>query len=167
MTHTSLVGLAAGSFDPVTLGHMDMFRRALLLVDKLVIAVASHATKQALLSPEDRCALLKSACAEWPGAERVQVCFFDGLVVDLARAHKASVIIRGLRNSSDYEYEASMANMNRALYQECDTVFLAARGEYAAISSTLVRQIAAMGGDVSPFVPPAVLSHLQQKKHKK
>lgn len=151
-------GLYPGTFDPMTNGHIDIIRRSLALVDHLVIAMGINATKVPLLSFEERVALIESEIgpmAKKLGA-KISTISFSGLVVDAAEAHGANVIIRGLRGSVDYEYEAQMVGMNRTMKPNVETVFLTASPETQFISSTLVRQIAGMGGDISRFVPKRV-----------
>jgi len=151
-------GLYPGTFDPMTNGHIDIIRRALSLVDHLVIAMGINATKAPLLTFDERVALIDSEIgpmAKKLGA-KISTVSFTGLVVDAADAHGANVIIRGLRGSVDYEYEAQMVGMNRVMRPKVETVFLAASPDTQFISSTLVRQIAGMGGDISPFVPKRV-----------
>ena len=144
--------LYSGSFDPLTFGHLDIIARAARMFDSVIIAVGSHHTKTALLSLDQRLELLE---AEVNALNIANVTYstFDGLVVDAARAHGAGVIVRGLRNTSDYDYEVQMAAMNAALADDVDTVFLAASPQTSFIASSLVKQIAAMGGDISSFVP--------------
>ena len=147
-------GIYPGTFDPMTNGHIDIIRRSLALVDHLVIAMGINATKSPLLSFEERKLLIESEIA--PIAKKlgakISVVAFSGLVADAADEHNASVIIRGLRGSVDYEYEAQMVGMNRVMNPKVETIFLSASPETQFISSTLVRQIAAMGGDISNFV---------------
>ncbi|MDR3500094.1 MAG: pantetheine-phosphate adenylyltransferase [Parvibaculum sp.] len=152
------VGLYPGTFDPMTNGHLDIIRRALTLVDHLVVAIGVNATKTPMLSFEERAALIEAEAgpvARKLGA-RITTASFSGLVVDAADAHGANVIIRGLRGGIDYEYEVQMVGMNRTMNPRVETVFLAASPETQFISSTLVRQIAGMGGDISAFVPKRV-----------
>lgn len=151
-------GLYPGTFDPMTNGHIDIIRRSLALVDHLVIAMGINATKVPLLTFEERVALIESEIgpmAKKLGA-KISTTSFSGLVVDAAETHGANVIIRGLRGSVDYEYEAQMVGMNRTMKPNVETVFLTASPETQFISSTLVRQIAGMGGDISRFVPKRV-----------
>lgn len=159
------VGLYPGSFDPVTLGHVDIVRRAARLVDRLVIAIGTHHDKHPLFSAEERVALAKTVLA--PVAEEsalgLEVTTYDSLTVDAARTNGATVVIRGLRDAGDFDYEMQMAGMNAALAPEIETIFLASSPDTRHIAASLVRQIAAMGGDVSTFVPPVVASALQQK----
>lgn len=152
------IGIYPGSFDPLTNGHIDIIRRALTLVDHLVVAIGVSASKTPFLSLEDRCAIIEAEMgpiARKIGA-RLSTTSFSGLVVDAADKHKATVIIRGLRGAVDYEYEESMVGMNRIMNPKVETVFLSASPETGFISSTLVRQIAGMGGDITPFVSKRV-----------
>jgi pantetheine-phosphate adenylyltransferase len=151
-------GIYPGTFDPMTNGHLDIIRRALTLVDHLVVAMGINATKAPMLSFEERAALIEAEAgpvAKKLGA-KITTASFNGLVVDAADAHGANVIIRGLRGGIDYEYEVQMVGMNRSMNPRVETVFLAASPETQFISSTLVRQIASMGGDISRFVPKRV-----------
>lgn len=152
------VGLYPGTFDPMTNGHLDVIRRALKLVDHLVIAIGVNATKTPLISLEERFALIEAEAgpiAKEVGS-KISTASFSGLVVDAADAHGATVIIRGLRGAVDFEYETQMVGMNRVMNPHVETIFLAASPETQFISSTLVRQIASMGGDIAPFVPSSV-----------
>lgn len=159
------VGLYSGSFDPVTFGHVDIVRRAAHLVDRLVIAVGTHHDKHPLFSAEERVKLAEEVLqpiAKETGMS-LEVRTYDSLTVDAAKAAKASVVIRGLRDAGDFDYEMQMAGMNAALAPEIETVFLASSPGTRHIAASLVRQIAAMGGDVSTFVPPFVAAALKQK----
>lgn len=152
------IGLYPGTFDPVTLGHLDIIERAMALVDRLVIGVAINRDKGPLFSLEARVAMLQAECAkitERRGGEIV-VHPFENLLIDCARDVNASVIIRGLRAVADFEYEFQMVGMNRALDPQIETVFLMADARRQAIASKLVKEIARLGGDVSKFVTPAV-----------
>jgi pantetheine-phosphate adenylyltransferase len=157
--------LYAGSFDPVTIGHLDVVRHAVRLADKLVIAIGVHPGKAPLFSHEERLAMLVETCA--PIARQAKCDFdcitFAGLVVDAARENGATLLIRGLRDASDFDYEMQMAGMNEAMAPEVQTVFLPASAAVRPITATLVRQIAGMGGDVSAFVPAAVVARLNKK----
>jgi pantetheine-phosphate adenylyltransferase len=149
------IGFYPGSFDPITFGHLDIIARSARIVDRLVIGVGVHAGKKALLSSDERTALIEQACKpviEHTGL-RVTVVPFDGLAVNAAKAAHASVVIRGLRDSTDFDYEVQMAQMNGALAPELETVFLAASPATRMISASLVRQIAKMGGDTALFLP--------------
>ena len=158
MTRT---GLYPGTFDPVTCGHIDIIHRAGVLVDRLVVGVARSEDKKPLFHVDERVAMLREATA----AEElvIEAVPFDGLLMQFAEEVGACVLIRGLRAVSDFEYEFQMVGMNRAISDDIQTVFLMAGAEYQAISSRLVKEIARFGGDVSRFVPPAVLARLQQE----
>ena len=149
-----------GSFDPLTNGHVDIILRSAHLFERVVVAVLVNAEKQPLFTPEERVTIIRDVFSEYPN---VEVDTFDGLLVDYARRRRASAIVRGLRAVSDFEYEFQMALMNRRLWDGMETVFLAPDLEHSYLSSSLVRQIAQLGGDVSPFVPENVLRRLQQR----
>lgn len=156
------IGLYPGTFDPLTLGHIDIIQRAVALVDRLVIGVAINRDKGPLFSLEDRVAMIEAECAEIAanvGGEIV-VHPFENLLIDCAQDVGASVIIRGLRAVADFEYEFQMVGMNRALNSEIETVFLMADARRQAIASKLVKEIARLGGDVSKFVTPQVRAAL-------
>jgi pantetheine-phosphate adenylyltransferase len=159
------VALYAGSFDPVTNGHLDVVRQAARLADRLVLAVGVHPGKQPLFSPDDRLAMLEETCGPLARAQGCEFSCttFDDLAVTAARRAGASMLIRGLRDGSDFDYEMQMAGMNGAMAPEVQTVFLPASPLVRPITATLVRQIAGMGGDVSEFVPDAVASRLRKK----
>jgi pantetheine-phosphate adenylyltransferase len=149
-------GFYPGSFDPVTYGHLDIIARAARLVDRLVLGVGVHHGKQALIAADARIALLESVTrpiGEHAGV-KISVVTFDGLAVDAARISHAGLIIRGLRDASDFDYEVQMGQMNAALAPDIETVFLAASPATRMIASSLVKQIARMGGDVTAFLPP-------------
>lgn len=153
--------LYPGSFDPVTNGHVDVLAQALDLADRVVVAIGIHPAKAPLFDFEERGAMIREA-VERLGAtqERVAVVAFRGLVVDAAREHGASILIRGLRDGTDLDYEMQMAGMNGAMAPRLRTVFLPASPAVRHITATLVRQIAQMGGDVAPFVPDTVAARL-------
>jgi pantetheine-phosphate adenylyltransferase len=157
--------LYAGSFDPVTNGHIDVVRHAAALADRLVLAIGVHPGKAPLFTAEERLAMLERTCG--PIARRAKCklsCItFSGLVVDAARKAGATMLIRGLRDASDFDYEMQMAGMNEAMASDIQTVFLPASPAVRPITATLVRQIAAMGGDVSAFVPTSVVGRLKKK----
>ena len=157
--------LYAGSFDPVTNGHLDVVKGACRLADKLVIAIGVHPARQPLFSSEERMAMLKEACTPLAAAEKTALEFitFDDLVVDAAKRSGATLLIRGLRDASDFDYEMQMAGMNGTMAPSIQTVFLPASPTVRPITATLVRQIAGMGGDVSAFVPAAVAKQLKAK----
>jgi len=145
-----------GSFDPVTIGHLDVIGRAAELYDGVVVAVGSNISKNALFSPVERVAMLRESCRQWPA---VSVTLFSGLLVDFCAANDVDVIVKGLRSGADYDYELAMAQMNRKL-TGVDTAFLPTAPDLAYVSSSLVREVASLGGDVSPFVTPAVLARI-------
>lgn len=150
-----------GTFDPITLGHEDLVRRASILFDRVVVAIADNpASKAPLFSTEERVAMAASALAD---IDNVAVTGYTGLTVDYAREHGLRVIIRGLRAVSDFEYEFQLANMNRHLTDEVETAFLTPTEKYMFISSSLVREVAELGGDVSEFVSPQVKKALLQR----
>jgi len=155
----SRIAIYPGSFDPITRGHEDLVRRSLVFADRVIIAVAVNATKQPLFSLEERVALIRKALAH-PG---VEVQSFEGLLVDFARKVGASLLVRGLRAVSDFEYEFQMALMNRHLAPALETVFLVPAFDLTYLSSSMVREVARYGGDVSQLVHPAVLQALKHK----
>ena len=159
------VGLYPGSFDPVTYGHVDIVRRAAHLVDKLVIAVGTHHDKHPLFTAEERVKLTSEVLT--PVAKEIGlklvVTTYGNLTVDAAKDAGATVVIRGLRDAGDFDYEMQMAGMNQALAPEIETVFLASSPEARHIAASLVRQIAEMRGDVSSFVPKVVTAALKKK----
>ncbi len=159
------IGFYPGSFDPLTLGHMDIIQRAANFVDRLIIAVGVHHGKKPLFSIQDRVAMIEVEAAQVAtktGTE-IDVQTFDKLTVDAARAVGANVIVRGLRDSGDFDYEMQMAGMNGAMAPDIETVFLASSPPVRHIAGTLVRQIASMGGDASSFVPDSVAVRLADR----
>ena len=162
MAHT---GFYPGSFDPLTIGHMDIIERAANFVDRLVIAVGVHHGKKPLFSIEDRVVMIEAEVVQLvkkTGTE-IDVQTFDKLTVDAARTVGANVIVRGLRDSGDFDYEMQMAGMNGAMAPDIETVFLAASPQVRHIAGTLVRQIASMGGDAGSFVPESVAARLSDR----
>ncbi|MEL6533624.1 MAG: pantetheine-phosphate adenylyltransferase [Pseudomonadota bacterium] len=157
--------LYPGTFDPITLGHMDIVKRACRLVDKLVIGVAINQDKGPLFSLQERVAMVEAECADLARETGVEIVAhpFDNLLVHCARDVGAQMIVRGLRAVADFEYEFQMVGMNRKLDPDIVTVFLMAEAHNQAIASKLVKEIARLGGDVSPFVPPAVARALVDK----
>ena len=157
--------LYAGSFDPVTNGHLDVVRQAVRLADRLVIAIGVHPGKAPLFPTEERLAMLQETCAPLAREAKCELsCVtFSDLVVEAARKAGASILIRGLRDGSDFDYEMQMAGMNAAMAPGVQTVFLPASPSVRPITATLVRQIAGMGGDVSAFVPGPVAARLKKK----
>jgi pantetheine-phosphate adenylyltransferase len=157
--------LYAGSFDPVTNGHIDVVRHAVRLADRLVLAIGVHPGKAPLFSADERLAMLEETCAPLAREAKCELsCItFSELVVAAARKAGATLLIRGLRDASDFDYEMQMAGMNEAMAADVQTVFLPASPKVRPITATLVRQIAGMGGDVSAFVPASVAARLKQK----
>jgi len=149
-----------GTFDPITLGHEDLVRRACRLFDKVVVAVAANPGKEPMFSLEERVELARAVLS---GVSNVEVCGYEGLTVDFARDNNLQVILRGLRAVSDFEYEFQLANMNRHLTDEVETAFLTPTESYTYISASLVREICTMGGDISEFVSPKVSTALMER----
>jgi len=156
------VALYPGSFDPVTNGHLDIVRRALAVFDRVVVAVLENPRKQALLDAPTRVQVLRDALAEAGLADRASVTTFAGLTVDALHANGASSIVRGLRAISDFETEMQLAHNNRKLAPDVDTVFLMTAVEHGYVSSSLVKEIASFGGDVSSMVQPAAAAALER-----
>lgn len=142
-----------GTFDPITLGHEDLVRRASRLFDKVVVAIAANPGKEPMFTLDERVELAESVLSDF---SNVEVTGYEGLTVDFARKNDLQVIVRGLRAISDFEYEFQLANMNRHLTDEVETAFLTPTEKYTYISSSLVREICSLGGDISEFVSPAV-----------
>jgi pantetheine-phosphate adenylyltransferase len=151
-----------GSFDPLTRGHEDIVRRALRFADRVIVAVAHRRTqpKSGLFEINERVDMIRAVFKDEP---RVEAAEFEGLLVKYAQQRNARIMIRGLRAVSDFEYEFQMALMNRQLWSEIETVFLAPDTNFSYLSASLVREIAALGGDISEFVSPVVLEHLRKK----
>lgn len=152
-----------GSFDPVTLGHLDILRQAFSIADEIVVAVGIHPGKKPMFEFEERATMIKDVVAQMGEGHRVRVESFDNLVVDAAQNAGATILVRGVRDGSDLDYELQLAGMNGAMAPDLHTVFFAARPQNRSITATLVRQIAAMGGDVSHFVPEPVSQALTKK----
>ena len=159
------IALYAGSFDPVTNGHLDVVRQAVGLCDRLVLAIGLNPGKTPLFPVEERLAMLTETCGPVAKAAGVELACvtFDDLVVSLAQREKATILIRGLRDGTDFDYEMQMAGMNAAMAPGVQTVFLPASPAVRPITATLVRQIAKMGGDITPFVPVQVAARLKTK----
>jgi len=155
-----VIAVYPGTFDPITWGHSDMLRRAAGLFDHLIVAVATAHHKKTLFSLEERLALVRQVVSP---LANVSVAAFDGLVSDYVEAQGGQVMVRGLRSSTDFDYEFQLAGMNQALKPDIETVFLTPSPQYQSISSTLVREIAKLGGAVDQFVPPEVLAALKRK----
>ncbi len=153
-----------GSFDPVTFGHLDIMKRASRMVDELIVGVLNNGGKTPLFTIEERVAMLKDVTAELPN---VSVQSFSGLLVDFARQTDSTVVVRGLRAISDFEYELQMAQTNRKMYPALDTMFLTTSLEYAYLSSTTVREVAYFDGDISQFIPEKVAEAVHRKMKEK
>jgi len=159
------IGLYPGTFDPITLGHLDIIRRATTLVDKLVIGVAINRDKGPLFSLEERVELIEAECAKLVEDTGIEIVVhpFENLLINCARDVGAQMIVRGLRAIADFEYEYQMVGMNRQLDDSIETVFLMAEAQHQAIASKLVKEIARLGGDVSKFVTPRVNQELLKR----
>ncbi len=155
------IAVYPGTFDPITNGHTDLVARAVRLFDQVIVGVARDTGKKPVCGIDERVAIARQALSEIPQAEVVP---FEGLLVDFCRNHGATTVIRGLRAVSDFEYEFQLASMNRRLAPDVETIFMTPAEQYAFISSTLVREIARLGGDVSEFVHPAVQTLLSKKR---
>jgi pantetheine-phosphate adenylyltransferase len=154
------IAVYPGTFDPVTFGHLDLVERGRKHVDKLILSILRNEDKKTLFTVDERAAFLRDAVAPW---DNVVVDAFDGLLVDYAKRTGASLILRGLRAVSDFEYELQMAMMNRRLAPDLETAFLMPNEAFSYVSSRLVREVARLGGDVSGLVPPAVAKALREK----
>ena len=149
-----------GSFDPVTNGHMDIIRRSANIVDELYVGVLNNSAKNSLFSASERVSMLEEMTAD---LDNVHIISFDGLLVDFARKIQATIIIRGLRAVTDFEYELQIAQTNHVEYEEIETIFLTTSLQYSYLSSTIVKEFAAYGGDISHFVPPQLIDRIYQK----
>ena len=156
-------GIYAGSFDPITLGHLDIIKRASRITNRLIIAVLNNNAKKPAFSVEERLELIRKVTKDIPN---VEVMSFSGLTVDFAKQQKANVLIRGLRAVTDFEYELQIAQLNHKLNPEVDTVFLTTSVEYSYLSSSIVKEIASYGGDISQFVPKEVVEDVYNKLYK-
>ncbi|MBS1272409.1 MAG: Phosphopantetheine adenylyltransferase [Candidatus Marinimicrobia bacterium] len=148
-----------GTFDPVTYGHLDIIKRAVRLFDHVIVSVAESAAKNPLFTAEERVVMIREVCE----IDNVSVDRFKGLLVDYATEQNAVALIRGLRAVSDFEYEFQMALVNRKLSEELSTVFLMPHEQYTHLNSSIVREVASFGGDVSPYVPPQIVQYLKEK----
>lgn len=162
------VGLYPGTFDPITLGHLDIIRRASVLLDRLVIGVAINRDKSPLFDLEERVAMVEAECADFASKADIEILVhpFENLLINCARDVGAQVIVRGLRAVADFEYEYQMVGMNRQLDDGVETVFLMAEAQHQAIASKLVKEIARLDGDVSKFVTPRVKTKLMARLDK-
>lgn len=164
MTLSKRVAIYPGTFDPMTRGHEDLLRRAANLFDHVILGIAASRSKKPFFSLDERVDMAKEILSPYPN---VEVCGFDGLLMEFLHARGAKVILRGLRAVSDFEYEFQMAGMNRNLYPDVETVFLTPGEQYMFISATMVREIAVLGGDVSKFVQPAICERLKKRVSEK
>ncbi|TCC89292.1 pantetheine-phosphate adenylyltransferase [Pedobacter frigiditerrae] len=151
------IALFPGSFDPITIAHVDILKRALPLFDKIVVGIGLNSSKQNFLSAEKREEMVKTI---FSGNDNVEVQLYEGLTVDFCRKIKAKYMVRGIRSASDFEYERAIAQINQTMMPEVETILLLSKPEYSAISSTIVRDILRNNGDVSPFVPKEVIEFL-------
>ena len=149
-----------GSFDPITKGHLDVLEKASKMFDKIIIAVLKNTAKKGFLPVQDRLELIRASVSH---LENVEVDYFDGLTIDYARSKNATILIRGLRAVSDFEYEMQLSQTNNALAPDITTVFLITKPKYNFISSSIVKEIATAGKDVSKFVPPVVVEYFKNK----
>jgi len=152
--------LYAGSFDPITNGHLDVIQRAASLFDSLTVLIARNAGKSPLFKEDERIAMVKEACSH---IENVEACTYEGLLKDAVDKFDAKCVVRGLRSVSDYEYESQMAMMNRELNPQCETVFFMPSPKLSYVSSRMIREIASLGGDVTAFVPEFIAEKLKER----
>lgn len=157
------IAIYPGTFDPLTMGHLDLIKRAAKLFDKVIVLVSVNASKKSIFEPEERVDLIKEAVKD---IENTEVDYNEGLTVKYAEKHGVNILVRGVRAFSDFEYELQMALMNRKLNNEIETVFLMPKNEYSYISSTIVKGITDFGGNITEFVPPNVKKALNEKKLK-
>jgi pantetheine-phosphate adenylyltransferase len=165
MTLSKSVAVYPGTFDPITNGHLDILERALRLFDRVIVTLALNQRKQPLFTADERISFIKGAMPS--AGDRLEFASFDGLLVDFCRAHNAGVIVRGLRALADFEYEFQFAHMNRRLAPKVDTVFFMTDERNHYVSSSLVKEVASLGGDVTGLVPPSVVTALAEKYGKK
>lgn len=157
------IAMYAGTFDPITFGHLDIAQRALGLFDEVVLAVAASEGKNPLFSLDERVALVEESVRSLPETKRLRVESFSGLLVEHALSRNACAVIRGLRAVSDFEFEFQLALMNRKLNEKLETLFLMPKESYTYLSSRIIKEISRLGGDISPFVPPCVEQALRKK----
>ena len=154
------IGVYPGSFDPVTLGHLDIIERSSKIVDKLIVGVLNNNSKTPLFSATERVNMLKEVTSHIPN---VEVQAFSGLLVDFAKKNDACIVVRGVRAITDFEYELQMSQTNRIISPDIDTIFFTTNLKYAYLSSSTVKEVAKFGGDISKFLPEKVISHMQEK----
>ena len=152
--------ICPGSYDPITLGHIDVINRASTLFDKVIVVVLINHKKTYSFTPEERVEFIKKSVAH---LDNVEVDFYDGLLADYAKQHKAYAIVKGLRAMSDFEYEFQMALANRKLNPDVETLFLTTKSDYMYLSSSMIKQIASMGGDISEFVPSVIHNNIIER----
>ena len=157
---TVKIAVYPGSFDPITSGHLDIIKRCLSLYDKVVVGVLCNSAKSAMFSAEERVSLIKKALGN---ADNIEIKAFDGLLVDFVRQEKANVIVRGLRAITDFEYEFQMALLNKKLCPEVETLFMVTSTDYSYVSSSIVKELANLGGDFSHMVPREIIEDIKQK----
>jgi pantetheine-phosphate adenylyltransferase len=158
---TQKIAVYPGTFDPITHGHTDLVRRAMNVFDHVIVGIAANPSKQPMFDIDERVAMAQQVLADY---QQVEVCGFSGLLVDFAKSKSAVAVIRGLRAMSDFEYEFQLASMNRHLDSQLESIFLKPADKFSFISSSLVREVAMLGGDISDFVHPSVEQALQQKR---
>jgi pantetheine-phosphate adenylyltransferase len=151
------IALFPGSFDPITIAHVDILKRSMPLFDKIVVGIGLNSSKQSFLSADKREEIVRSVFQDAP---QVEIQTYEGLTVDFCRKVKATYMVRGIRSVADFEYERAIAQINQTMMPEVETIFILSKPEYSAISSTIVRDILRNGGDVSPFLPKAAMSFL-------
>lgn len=156
------IAIYPGSFDPVTLGHLDIIERIAKVFDKVIVGILINKNKTPLFSVEEKMDMLKEVTKHLPN---IEIIAFEGLLIEFAKQQKASVIVRGLRGVTDFEYELQMAQGNQQFYEEVETMFLATSAKYSYISSSMVKEIAHFGGDVEGFVPDYVKERVKEKYH--
>ena len=149
-----------GTFDPITNGHVDLIERATRLFSRVIVAISAMSSKKTIFTLEERCEIARKALGKYDG---VEVCSFSGLLIDFSKIRGVEVILRGFRAITDFEYELQLASMNRVMNVKMETVFLTPSEKYTYVSSSLVREIASLGGDVSPFVPEAARQALGER----
>lgn len=157
------IGIYPGSFDPITLGHLDIIVRASKLVDELIIGVLKNISKKTVFTAEERVEFVERVLKQYDLDSRIKVKSFNGLLVDFAKECKASFIVRGLRAITDFDYELQLAQTNHKLYEDIDTIFFTTRLEYSYLSSSTVREIASFGGDIKQFVPECIVQSVYDK----
>lgn len=159
-----IIGLYAGTFDPLTNGHIDIIKRSLSFCDHLIVGVGVNSSKKTIFSTEERITIIQNIpCINYELSKYIKVYSFNGLLVDYAKSINANILIRGIRSVSDFEYEINLANINKVLAPEIETVFLPTSPELAVVSSSMVKEIAKYGGDISKFVTTNVASAIKQK----